>query len=665
MESLLLYILKSAGLISLFYIFYIFLLKNDTSFTANRNFLLGGIFTSLVLPGVYFTKKILVDAPEYSNLDAFQNLNQIVTTETQPQEIDWWTIAGFLYIGITTFFLLRFLFRIFQILKLIHFSKIKKDGKYNVVESDDFSGPFSFFNYLFINPRRTPQEELELMMRHEKVHARQFHSFDMLASHLFTAVCWFNPISWLYKKTVEQNLEFIADHETAKKSCAKQYQHVLVKVTTHQYQPILVNHFYQSFIKKRIVMLNKKSSNRSNISKMSLIFPMLLAFMLSFNVKTEAQVKQKTQVVVNNVQFYPDERASALITKKSTKEELEDFSKKFKKLGVNLQFKGLKYSKDGVLTAIKVKFKNNNTGDSGNYNKSGEAPIDPFKITLTEDQQMEFRPQDVNSEQQEIVFIAKPNVTIIDADSIQSEHGFKWSTSSDDTENVGISQVHMIDTASNKVMKYKINSVNSGKQQVIFVNNNGKSSHVTTVDSLRWKDRSGFKIEDTLHVYRTEKGKHSSVKVISDKKGAYLVVLDGKVMPKDFDADNVPVETVKYINVVKGEPAVAKYGKRAKAGAIELSTKDNAAYNSKRTVVVHQEESGSPVKTRFVFDNPNEPPVVYIDEELQKDGFDLNSIDPENIKSMMVLKSDKAIKEYGEKAKNGVIKITLKKGDQE
>ncbi|HSM62469.1 MAG TPA: hypothetical protein VK833_00885, partial [Gillisia sp.] len=178
-------------------------------------------------------------------------------------------------------------------------------------------------------------------------------------------------------------------------------------------------------------------------------------------------------------------------------------------------------------------------------------------------------------------------------------------------------------------------------------------------DSL--PNKNGFKISDTLHVYKIENAKNSSVNLVSDKKNNYVIVLDGEVMPKDFDADKVPVETVKYINVIKGEPAVAKYGKRAKAGAIELSTKDNAAYNSKRTVVVHQEESGSPVKTRFVFDNPNEPPIIYIDEELQEDGFDLNSIDPENIKSMMVLKSDKAIKEYGEKAKNGVIKITLKK----
>ena len=62
MENLLIYLLKSAGLLSLFYILYILLLKNDTSFTANRKFLIGGILASLVLPAIYFTKTVFINA---------------------------------------------------------------------------------------------------------------------------------------------------------------------------------------------------------------------------------------------------------------------------------------------------------------------------------------------------------------------------------------------------------------------------------------------------------------------------------------------------------------------------------------------------------------------------------------------------------------------------
>jgi bla regulator protein BlaR1 len=662
MESLLIYILKSAGLISLFYILYILLLKNDTSFTANRKFLLVGILSSLVLPAIYFTKKVIVIAPEIVYRESSLNSNLIVTTENTWQDLDWWGISGAIYLIISAFFLARFFFRIFQILKLIHFSKLKKEGKFRIVETQAESSPFSFFNFLFISSNEIPEDEYLIMIHHEKVHARQFHSFDMLASHLFAAILWFNPISWYYKKTVEQNLEFIADHETAKTSeCVQKYQHVLVKVTTNQYQQVLVNHFYQSFIKKRIVMLNKKTSNHSNIHKMSLIVPLLLAFMLSFNVKTEAQVKQKTKVVLNNVQFYPDELASAIITKNSTKEQLEDFSRKFKDEGIELQFKSLKYSKEGLLTGIKVKFKNKKTGDSGNYNKSGDTPIEPFEITLSEDLKIEFKAPKMNSEKHESVFISDSNITKMDIDSIRSQQGTTWTTNNNSSENILFSEENASASTHKKVIKHTIKSSDSGNQDVIFINKNGKSTNVFKTDSLKWKNKAGFKIEDTLHVYKIENAKNSSINVISDKKSNYVIVLDGKVMPKDFDADKVPMETIKYVNVLKGDPAVAKYGKRAKEGAVEMSTKENSEYNVKKVSVVRMEESNGADKIKFILENENEPPIIYIDDEIQEEDFDLDSIDPETIKSMMILKSDSAIKKYGEKAKNGVIKITLKK----
>ena len=286
MESLLIYILKSAGLLSIFYVLYMLLLKNDTSFSANRKFLLGGIFASIVLPSVYFTKKVLVNAPEIF-YDISSNSNEMLVSETTSQGIDWLMIAGSIYLIITGFFLLRFCFRIFQILKMIHFSEIQKKGNYKLIDTKDTSGPFSFFNYIFINTKHINKDELQLMLTHEKVHARQFHSVDMILSNFITAALWFNPISWYYQKIIEQNLEFIADSKTAQTSeCIQHYQHVLVKVSTKIHQPALVNHFYQSFIKKRILMLNKKNPSSSNSWKYQLILPLLAIFMMSFKTKS-------------------------------------------------------------------------------------------------------------------------------------------------------------------------------------------------------------------------------------------------------------------------------------------------------------------------------------------------------------------------------------------
>jgi len=54
----------------------------------------------------------------------------------------------------------------------------------------------------------------------------------------------------------------------------------------------------------------------------------------------------------------------------------------------------------------------------------------------------------------------------------------------------------------------------------------------------------------------------------------------------------------------------------------------------------------------------NDTPLIVVNG---KEGGDLKSISPENIESMTVLKDQAAIKEYGERGKNGVVLITTKK----
>ena len=139
--------------------------------------------------------------------------------------------------------------------------------------------------------------DLHVDLEHEKVHAKQFHSVDILLVNLASCILWFNPFAWLYKKSVEQNLEFIADRETVNnKAEIREYQHVLVKVSIADLKPALTNHFYQSFTKKRILMLNKKSSTHNPMWKLGLLMPLLLAFMLLFNVTTEAQIKNTESI---------------------------------------------------------------------------------------------------------------------------------------------------------------------------------------------------------------------------------------------------------------------------------------------------------------------------------------------------------------------------------
>src|SRR6476660_5040326 len=78
MEQLIVYLLKSSVLIAMFYLAYHFLVRKETFFNANRWFLLGGLFTSLLLPFFVIKKIILIERPKIAPEDLVAYSDQSV-----------------------------------------------------------------------------------------------------------------------------------------------------------------------------------------------------------------------------------------------------------------------------------------------------------------------------------------------------------------------------------------------------------------------------------------------------------------------------------------------------------------------------------------------------------------------------------------------------------
>lgn len=290
MESIAIYLLKSCGLLLLFFVAYHFLLRKETFFTSNRWFLLAGLVTSALLPFVVFTKIIWVD-PNPVAYD-WSSLPIRLTVEEDPTE-------KYMYLSLTLAYgigamslLTKFGFDFYSLHKIVKGQNITKQDNFNFIDSSENLAPFSFFNTIVYNSDLYTAIELQNIIEHEKVHGEQNHTADVLIGRLFCILFWFNPIVWLYKKAMIQNLEFIADNEALKKTSDKKaYQITLLKITTHNNCVALTNPFYQSLIKKRIVMLNKNQSNKRNSWKYAMILPALVAFMFLFQVEVVAQEK--------------------------------------------------------------------------------------------------------------------------------------------------------------------------------------------------------------------------------------------------------------------------------------------------------------------------------------------------------------------------------------
>lgn len=416
MEIFILYFIKASALLAVFFLAYYFLLRKETFFTANRWFLLAGIVTSLLLPKIIFVKTVWIEptkpivtghyipietAKEPIVFEAIPNVdeelapssltvseNSVVTAdpvtieEPEPSiEINWlYVVAGVYFIGMF-FFLGKFIRDFWALQKIFRNQTVELHGGFKFLDTNKVQLPFSFFNYIVYNSNHFKKEELENILEHEKVHSSQMHSADMIISQLFCIAFWFNPFSWLHKKAIVQNLEFIAD-STALKAVPDRiiYQKTLLKVSAPHHCMPITNHFFQSLIKKRIVMLNTDQSKKRNSWKYAIVLPLLTIFMIQFQVETIAQEKENKGKQAQQTSNY-----EVKVDKNSTDDYLKAQSKIFKNNhGIDLKFSRIKRNSDKEIVAIKTTYKDKN-GNSGDSYLKGKEPIQPFVLSREDD----------------------------------------------------------------------------------------------------------------------------------------------------------------------------------------------------------------------------------------------------------------------------------------
>lgn len=579
MEALLIHLLKSAGLLSIFYLGYQVLLRKETTFMKNRIFLAAGILTSLILPALYFTREVLIAAPAATDISA-ESFPEAATIPTEVMDFSLWELAGFLYLLVTLFFLTRFCLHLFAILKMGKKHQSMKAEGLHYFEIGQKTGAFSFFRNIFYNPQFQSRQELELILEHEKVHAQQLHSLDILLVNVCTAVLWFNPLSWLYRQSVEQNLEFLADRETVNSTASKQiYQQTLLKATLPELQLSLTNHFYQSSLKKRILMLNKHHSGNRKFWKSSLVLPLIFAFMLAFNVRTEARIMQQQPSEAP----IASEGISAHITRNTSKSELEEFEKEFAAHQVKLDFSHVKYSSEGILTRIDISVKDKNSGNKGSLSRRNPDGIKPIDIVIGKNGQISLGSAKKVEIEENRVTSGKQRFRIIDHASIlpqeeplvilngipQKDRSTLDSLSPSEIKNVKVLKGTKATAlygmrGSNGVILVTTKSAYEKAPKVRIEKNVEISS-----DSAEDKEVK----EEEVYAFEGGNDENSQIMLRNPNGKKPLLVIDGAVKEEDFDLSEIDPEDIASMNVLKGDNATEKYGKKGKNGVVEIHTK--------------------------------------------------------------------------------------------
>ncbi len=367
------FLLKSSILVVILLVFYQFILQKELYFKSIRYYFLAGLIQIIIMPLIEIPIYVETLAASINTIDYSKvSVNNIQETST----INWQQFFIIIYIIGIVFFSLKFLTQLISLFYLISKNTLTKKGAYYFIETSKETSPFSFLNVIIYNKNQFTEEELLHIINHEKAHAAQWHSIDTILTHLLVISLWFNPFVWLYKKAVQQNLEFLADKfalEFAENK--KQYQVTLLKTCTTNFCTEITNNFYNSLIKKRIIMLQKNQNRKKAPWKFTLLIPILIAFVATFSTKTIAQEKKITEL--ENVdklelkfQFNKDSKDETL------KKEAAFFKKQF---NVDLSFKGIKRNSKNEITAIKIssKYKSNSTV----FMRKSEEPISPIVIT--------------------------------------------------------------------------------------------------------------------------------------------------------------------------------------------------------------------------------------------------------------------------------------------
>ena len=273
MGIFLVYILKSAACLAVFYLFYKLLMSRDTFHRFNRFALLGLLVLSSVLPLVEVS--VNRPAPVHETMLTLEQLLLLADVQaegeivSQPTTALWVRVALLVYLAGIVFFAVRNLWSLGRLGVLLRRGRLERladwlPGRVEnvrlVVHNRDIA-PFSWMRYIVLSRKDLEENGREILI-HELAHIRNHHSWDLLLADLCIFVQWFNPAAWLLKQELQTIHEYEADDTVLREGVdAKKYQMLLIKkaVGTRLYS--MANSFNHSSLKKRITMMLKEKSS--------------------------------------------------------------------------------------------------------------------------------------------------------------------------------------------------------------------------------------------------------------------------------------------------------------------------------------------------------------------------------------------------------------------
>ena len=538
MIEFLIYDLKVAVLLAVFYMFYRLMLARETFHRVNRIVLLATAIASFVLPLCVITMHETVTMEMDMSLLATDVTTDVTAykTPSEPATLWWQILLPTLFIiGMVTT-IAHTLWSLFRIVRIIKHSEQhpQDDGTTICVTDNAALAPFSWMHYIVMN-RSDYETHDAAILAHERGHIRLYHSWDLLLVDTLTALQWFNPAMWMLRSDLRAIHEYEADGVVLSQGInARQYQYLLITKAASIGGYSLANGISHSTLKNRINMMLHTQSPRRSLLKLLALLP-IVAVALAVNAETVTEYvydKPQNQVPV----------------------------KKGNKAGtIKLGKQGIKVEKAEPSVQVHTELKESvDSTHQDVFNVVEDMPQFPGGATKL----FEYLAQNVNypteAEKANIqgrviaTFVVEKDGSISNAEVVKSV-------------------APSLDAEALRVINAMPNWI-PGKQ-------NGKEVRVKyTVPisfHLQGKDTNVAQYEGTVKYDRDAKIKPSELVVVgydSETSQKPLVYVDGKEIPFE-NMSKVDPKTIDRMDVLKDKEAIEKYGEKAKNGVILITTK--------------------------------------------------------------------------------------------
>jgi len=288
MRELLTYLAETSICSGVLFAVYAALLERRTPFRWCRAYLLATVCAALVIPALRIPvwPAPVVTVSPVAAAD-FSDAATVVSVD-EATSVDWWAVVFWAVYCIGTAVVLVPMLR-----QLLLLGRIRRTGRisfaddYTLVRTPERIEACSLFRTVYVW-QGTPDDEMPVILLHERSHIRHRHSAERIAMETMKALTWWNPFVWLAASRLNEVEEFEADGDVLRSGCDLRYYMQLILKQLLGYSPDITNGLRNSRTKKRFIMMTTNNPHKHGLLRLAGTVPALLGLLCAFSFTSRA-----------------------------------------------------------------------------------------------------------------------------------------------------------------------------------------------------------------------------------------------------------------------------------------------------------------------------------------------------------------------------------------